>query len=62
MRALSGSQLRYKNGNRSLLHIKVYDGKGKKLSRMFRVKIWPTPIIYVIEKRFATLCDDLGDS
>jgi len=28
-----------------LLHIKVFDGKGKKLGRLFRVKLWPTLIV-----------------
>ncbi|WP_372882099.1 thioredoxin family protein [Psychromonas sp.] len=28
-----------------LLHIKVYDGKGKVLGRAFRVKLWPTLIL-----------------
>lgn len=28
-----------------LLHIKVYDGKGKRLGRAFRVKLWPTLIL-----------------
>lgn len=27
-----------------LTHIKVYDGKGKRLGRAFRVKLWPTLI------------------
>ena len=26
-------------------HIKVYDGKGKRLGRAFRVKLWPTFIL-----------------
>jgi len=26
-------------------HIKVYDGKGKPLGRVFRVKLWPTLIL-----------------
>ena len=26
-------------------HIKVYDGKGKRLGRSFRVKLWPTFIL-----------------
>ncbi|GLS90290.1 thiol reductase thioredoxin [Psychromonas marina] len=26
-------------------HIKVYDGKGKKLGRLFSVKLWPTLIL-----------------
>ncbi len=28
-----------------LLHIKVADGKGKKLGRSFQVKLWPTLIL-----------------
>ena len=28
----------------TLPHIKVYDGKGKKLGRIFKVKLWPTLI------------------
>lgn len=28
-----------------LPHIKVYDGKGKRLGRAFRVKLWPTLIL-----------------
>ena len=28
-----------------LPHIKVYDGKGKKLGRTFKVKLWPTLIL-----------------
>jgi len=27
-----------------LSHIKIYDGKGKKLGRKFKVKLWPTLI------------------
>ena len=26
-------------------HIKIYDGKGKRLGRTFRVKLWPTLIL-----------------
>jgi thioredoxin 1 len=26
-------------------HIKIYDGKGKRLGRSFRVKLWPTLIL-----------------
>ncbi|REG82209.1 thioredoxin family protein [Marinomonas pollencensis] len=33
---------------RSLCHIKVFDGKGKKLGRVFGVKLWPT-LIYLKE-------------
>ena len=28
-----------------LLHIKVFDGKGKRLGRQFGVKLWPTLIL-----------------
>lgn len=28
-----------------LPHIKIYDGKGKTLGRMFKVKLWPTLIL-----------------
>lgn len=28
-----------------LRHIKIYDGKGKKLGRAFKVKLWPTLIL-----------------
>jgi Thiol-disulfide isomerase and thioredoxins len=28
-----------------LPHIKIYDGKGKKLGRSFKVKLWPTFIL-----------------
>lgn len=30
---------------RNLPHIKVEDGKGKKLGRLFNVKLWPTLIL-----------------
>lgn len=29
----------------SLHHIKIYDGKGKRLGRSFKVKLWPTLIL-----------------
>ncbi|MGJ8581876.1 MAG: thioredoxin family protein [Psychromonas sp.] len=29
----------------TLSHIKVYDGKGKRLGREFNVKLWPTVIL-----------------
>lgn len=29
----------------SLQHIKVYDGKGKRLGRAFSVKLWPTLVL-----------------
>tara|TARA_R110000787_G_scaffold240865_1_gene347061 strand:+ start:5217 stop:5549 length:333 start_codon:yes stop_codon:yes gene_type:complete len=28
-----------------LRHIKIYDGKGKRLGRAFKVKLWPTLIL-----------------
>ncbi|WP_245652180.1 thioredoxin family protein [Methylophaga muralis] len=28
-----------------LPHIKIYDGKGKRLGRAFKVKLWPTLIL-----------------
>jgi len=28
-----------------VIHIKIYDGKGKRLGRAFRVKLWPTLIL-----------------
>ncbi|MDX1748837.1 MAG: thioredoxin family protein [Methylophaga sp.] len=28
-----------------LRHIKIYDGKGKRLGRVFKVKLWPTLIL-----------------
>ena len=28
-----------------LRHIRVYDGKGKRLGRLFKVKLWPTLIL-----------------
>jgi thioredoxin 1 len=31
---------------KQLTHIKVYDGKGKKLGRFFQVKLWPTLILF----------------
>lgn len=30
---------------KSLLHIKIFDGKGKRLGRAFKVKRWPTLIL-----------------
>ncbi|WP_028025227.1 thioredoxin family protein [Enterovibrio calviensis] len=29
----------------TMLHIKVFDGKGKRLGRHFKVKLWPTVIL-----------------
>ncbi|MEZ5525098.1 MAG: thioredoxin family protein [Pseudomonadales bacterium] len=29
----------------ALPHIKIYDGKGKRLGRAFRVKLWPTLVL-----------------
>lgn len=31
-------------GHNNVPHIKVYDGKGKRLGRAFKVKLWPTVI------------------
>ncbi len=31
--------------NDELLHVKVYDGKGKVLGRKYQVKLWPTLIL-----------------
>jgi thioredoxin 1 len=39
----------------NLLHIKIYDGKGKKLGRAFRVKLWPTLILLRDGKEVARL-------
>nr|WP_320166635.1 thioredoxin family protein [uncultured Methylophaga sp.] len=33
------------NEHSELRHIKIYDGKGKRLGRGFRVKLWPTLIL-----------------
>lgn len=38
-----------------LLHIKVYDGKGKPLGRAFGVKLWPTLILLRDGKEVARL-------
>ncbi len=38
-----------------LLHIKVYDGKGKRLGRAFRVTLWPTLILLHDGKEVARL-------
>ena len=38
-----------------LIHIKVYDGKGKRLGRAFRVKLWPTLILLHDGKEVARL-------
>lgn len=38
-----------------LPHIKVYDGKGKRLGRAFRVKLWPTLILLRDGKEVARL-------
>jgi thioredoxin 1 len=29
----------------ALRHIRIYDGKGKRLGRLFKVKLWPTLIL-----------------
>ncbi len=31
--------------NSELRHIRIYDGKGKRLGRLFKVKLWPTLIL-----------------
>ena len=36
-------------------HIKIYDGKGKRLGRAFRVKLWPTLILLREGKEVARL-------
>ncbi|GAB3481237.1 thioredoxin family protein [Marinomonas epiphytica] len=33
------------NGSAPMTHIKIYDGKGKRLGRLFKVKLWPTLIL-----------------
>lgn len=38
-----------------LHHIKIYDGKGKRLGRTFRVKLWPTLILLRDGKEVARL-------
>ena len=38
-----------------LPHIKVYDGKGKRLGRAFQVKLWPTLILLHDGKEVARL-------
>ena len=38
-----------------LPHIKVHDGKGKRLGRAFRVKLWPTLILLHDGKEVARL-------
>ena len=38
-----------------LHHIKIYDGKGKRLGRVFRVKLWPTLILLRDGKEVARL-------
>ena len=32
------------NSYKKIPHLKIYDGKGKKLGRSFKVKLWPTLI------------------
>jgi len=39
----------------NLPHIKVYDGKGKRLGRIFKVKLWPTLILLKNGKEIARL-------
>ena len=38
-----------------IFHIKVYDGKGKRLGRVFSVKLWPTFILLHNGKEVARL-------
>lgn len=38
-----------------LPHIKVYDGKGRRLGRVFKVKLWPTLILLNSGKEVARL-------
>jgi thioredoxin 1 len=38
-----------------LLHLKIYDGKGKPLGRAFQVKLWPTLILLNNGKEVARL-------
>jgi thioredoxin 1 len=38
-----------------LRHIKIFDGKGKRLGRAFRVKLWPTLILLRDGKEVARL-------
>lgn len=45
-----------------LLHIKVFDGKGKKLGRAFAVKQWPTMILLDNGKEVARLVRPLHAS
>jgi len=43
-----------------LSHIKVYDGKGKRLGRAFGVKLWPTLILLRDGKEVARLVRPVG--
>lgn len=43
-------------------HIKVFDGKGKRLGRGFRVKLWPTLILLRDGKELARLVRPLHAS
>lgn len=46
----------------ALRHIKIYDGKGKRLGRMFKVKLWPTLILlhdgHEVDRLVRPLCSD----
>ena len=42
-------------GHPELRHIKIYDGKGKPLGRLFRVTLWPTLILLRSGKEVARL-------
>jgi thioredoxin 1 len=39
----------------TLSHIKIFDGKGKRLGRAFKVKLWPTLILLQAGKEVARL-------
>tara|TARA_R110001583_G_scaffold22377_9_gene84049 strand:- start:10494 stop:10838 length:345 start_codon:yes stop_codon:yes gene_type:complete len=43
------------NENPKMPHIKIYDGKGKKLGRTFTVKLWPTFILMQEGKEIARI-------
>jgi thioredoxin 1 len=46
----------------ALSHIKIYDGKGKKLGRVFKVKLWPTLILLQNGKEVARIVRPLNVS
>ena len=43
--AASAAIIEVVNEHSELRHIKIYDGKGKRLGRGFKVKLWPTLIL-----------------